>query len=124
MARLALVASALVYEPAFRSGLYDTAEAPTRDDPDHRPASSHGKLAPLAVQSRHLMDRVESKFIRGLGPEFAEVFVEREPSECLESSSEVVGFEEVGQVHFELFVGVVKVALDRSILDGSIHAIP
>ena len=68
------------------------------------------------------MDWVESKSIRGLRPEFAEVFVGREPSECLESSSEVVGFEEVGQVRFELFVGVVKVALDRCVLNGSIHA--
>lgn len=41
----------------------------------------------------------------------------------LESSSEVVGFEEVGQVSFELFVGVVKVAPGHSILDGSIHAL-
>ena len=69
------------------------------------------------------MDWVESKSIRGLRPEFAEVFVGREPFEGLESWGEVVGFEEVGQVRFELFVGVVKVALDRGILDGSIHAL-
>jgi hypothetical protein len=69
------------------------------------------------------MDWVESKSLWGMRPEFAEVFVGSEPFECLESSSEVVGFEEVGQVRFELFVGVVKVALDRGILDGSIHAL-
>jgi hypothetical protein len=34
-----------------------------------------------------------------------------------------VGFEEDGQVSFELFVGVVKVTLDHGILDGSIHAL-
>ena len=69
------------------------------------------------------MDRVKRKSVWGLGPEFAEVFVGREAFEGLESSGEVVGFEEVGQVRFELLVGIVKVALDRGILDGSIHAL-
>ena len=41
------------------------------------------------------MDWVESKSIRGLRPEFAEVFVGREAFEGLESSGEVVGSEEV-----------------------------
>ncbi|GGA80470.1 hypothetical protein GCM10011507_34630 [Edaphobacter acidisoli] len=52
------------------------------------------------------MDWVESKSLWGLRPEFAEVFVGREPFESLESSSEVVGFEEVGQVHFEAAPGI------------------
>ncbi len=69
------------------------------------------------------MGWVESKFIWGLGPEFAEIFVGCEAFECLESSGEVVGPEEVGQVRFELVVGVVEVSLDRSVLDGSVHAL-
>jgi hypothetical protein len=69
------------------------------------------------------MDRAESKFIWGLGPEFAEVFVGSECFEGLESSGEVVGFEEVSQVRFALVVGVVEVSLDGSVLDGSVHAL-
>jgi hypothetical protein len=57
------------------------------------------------------MDWVESKSIRGLRPQFAEIFVVREPFEGLESSCEVIGFDEVGQVRIELFAGVVEVAL-------------
>jgi hypothetical protein len=36
---------------------------------------------------------------------------------------EVEGPEEVGQVRFELFMGVVEVALDSGVLDGSVHAL-
>ena len=69
------------------------------------------------------MDWVESKSIRGLRPEFAEVFVGREALEGLESSGEVVGSEEVGQVRFELVMGVVEVSLDGGVFDGSILAV-
>ena len=69
------------------------------------------------------MDWVESKFVWGLCPEFAEVFVGRKAFEGLESSGEVVGFEEVCQVRFELVMGVVEVSLHRSVLDGSLHAL-
>jgi hypothetical protein len=69
------------------------------------------------------MDRVESKFIWGLGPELAEVFVGSEAFERLESSGEVIGLEEVVQVRFELVMGVVEVSLHRSVLDGSVHAL-
>src|SRR5277367_3538277 len=69
------------------------------------------------------MDRVEGKCVWGLSPEFAEVFVGREPLEGLESSGEVVSPEEVGQVRFELVMGVVEVALDGGLLDGSVHAL-
>ena len=55
-------------------------------------------------------------------PEFAEVFVGRESLEGLESSGEVVGSEEVGQVRFELVMGVVEVLLDGGVFDGSVHA--
>jgi len=67
------------------------------------------------------MDWVESKSVWGLRPELAEVFVGREAFERLESSCEVVGSEEVGQVRFELVMGVVEVSFDRSVLDGPVH---
>ncbi len=57
----------------------------------------------------------------GLRPKFAEIFVGCEPLEGLESSGEVVGSEEVGQVRFELVVGVVEVSFHRSVLDGPVH---
>jgi len=69
------------------------------------------------------MDGVESKCLRGLHPEFAEVFVERKALERFESPCEVVGPEEVGQVRFELFVGAVEVSLGCGFLDGSVHAL-
>ena len=67
------------------------------------------------------MDWVESKSVRGLSPEFAEIFVGRKSLEGLESSGKVVGPDEVGQVRFELVMGVVEVSLDRSFLDGPVH---
>ena len=69
------------------------------------------------------MDWVESKCVWGLRPELAEIFVRRESFERLESSCEVVGSEEVGQVRFELVMGVVEVSLHRSVLDGPVHAL-
>ncbi len=69
------------------------------------------------------MDWVEGKSIGLLCPEFAEVFVGRESFEGLESSGEVVCFQEVGQVRFELVVGVVEVALHGGLFDGSVHAL-
>jgi hypothetical protein len=39
----------------------------------------------------------------------------------LESPREVVGCDEVGQVRFELFVGVIEEALDGGFLDGPVH---
>jgi hypothetical protein len=70
------------------------------------------------------MDWVESKSksVWGLRSEFAEIFVGCEAFEGFESSGEVVGLEEVVQVRFELVMGVVEVALNRSVLDGSVHA--
>ncbi len=69
------------------------------------------------------MDWVEGKSVRGLGPELAEVFVGCEPFEGFEPSGEVVGSEEIGQMRFELVMGVVEVALDGGLLDGSVHAL-
>ena len=68
------------------------------------------------------MDGVECKSIWLLGPEFADGFVGCEAAKGLESSGEVVGCDEVGQVRFELFVRVIEEALDGGFLDGSVHA--
>ena len=68
------------------------------------------------------MDWVKGKTVWGLRPELAEVFVGCEALEGLESSGEVVGSQKVGQVPFELVVGVVEEAFDGGFLDGAIHA--
>ncbi len=44
------------------------------------------------------------------------------PWRILSLRGKVVGPEEVSQVRFELFVGVVEVALNGSILDDSVYA--
>src|SRR5882757_5364888 len=62
------------------------------------------------------MDWVESKSIWCLRPEFAKVFVGRESLEGLESSGEVVCPEEVGQVRFELVMGVLAKRHDDGFL--------
>src|SRR5450756_1834321 len=67
------------------------------------------------------MDWVESKSVWGLSTELAEVFVGRASFERLASAAEVVGSKEVGQVRFELVMGVVEVSLDRSVLHGPAH---
>jgi hypothetical protein len=69
------------------------------------------------------MDWVKSKFVRVLSPELEEEFVGHKAFERLESSCEVVGSEEVGQVRFELVMGVVEVSLHRSVLNGPVHAL-
>src|ERR1700732_1736303 len=67
------------------------------------------------------MGWVECKSAWLLGPEFADGFVGREALEGLESSGEVIGCDEVGQVRFELLVVVVEEALPRGFLDGAVH---
>jgi len=68
------------------------------------------------------VDWVECKSVWVLRPDFAEVFVGRQSVKSLESSGEVVCGEEVGQVRFELIMGVVEEALDGGFLDSSVHA--
>jgi len=75
------------------------------------------------VQSRHLMDWVESKSIRFGDPEFAEELIRGKALEDLEPSGEVVGQDEVVQVSLHLVVAVVVITADGGILDGSIHAL-
>jgi hypothetical protein len=53
-------------------------------------------------------------------PEFADGFVGGEATESLESSSEVIGRDEVGQVRFHLFLGVVEEAFDGGFFGGAV----
>ena len=45
------------------------------------------------------------------------------PFQDLETASEVVGRDEVGQVRSELLVTVVVIAIDRRFLEGTVHAL-
>ena len=56
-------------------------------------------------------------------PEGADVFVGCEPFESSESTCEVVGIHEVGEMFPEVFVGFVVEALDGGFLEGSVHAL-
>ena len=58
-----------------------------------------------AVQSRHLVARVEDDLIGFGSPDFADVLVVREAAERLETTCEVVCVEEVSEVAAHLFFG-------------------
>lgn len=68
------------------------------------------------------MDRVERESFRLFCPGFADGLVGREAFERLQSSREVVGCYEVGEVRCELIVCVVVKALDGRFLDRPVHA--
>ena len=55
-------------------------------------------------------------------PDGADVFVGRESSEGFESSGEVVGVDEVGEMLAEVLVGFVVEAFDGCFLEGPVHA--
>lgn len=55
-------------------------------------------------------------------PDRADVFVRCESFEGLESSGEVVGIDEVGEMLSEVFVGLVVEAFDSGFFEGSVHA--
>lgn len=55
-------------------------------------------------------------------PEGADVFEGSKSSEGFESSSEVVGVDEVGEVLTEVLVGLVVEAFDGRFFEGSVHA--
>jgi hypothetical protein len=58
----------------------------------------------------------------GSAVQFADGFVGCEALEGLQSSAEVVGLDEIGEVPAELVVGVVVEALDGCFLDSPVHA--
>jgi len=69
-------------------------------DAEPRLVDFHPELSRLGVQSRHLMDRVQGEPFGFDCPLFADELVGREAFECLQSSPEVVGADEVGEVDF------------------------
>ena len=56
-----------------------------------------------------------------LGPDFADIFERRKPSQGLQPACVIVGVDEVGKVVPELVVVVIVVALDGRLLDGPVH---
>jgi|GEM_PF-1389898 len=67
------------------------------------------------------MDRINDESIWLRSPARADVFVGREPRECLQAPSEVVGVNEVLQVLPKLVVTLVVEALDGGLFDRSVH---
>src|ERR1700690_2118795 len=67
------------------------------------------------------MERIEDESLglscRGL----ADVFIGRETLQGLQSASEVVSSDEVGEMVAELLVALVVEAVDRCFLDGPVH---
>ncbi len=69
------------------------------------------------------MGWVEFEALRLFCPDRGDVFVRCEPFEGLESSGEVVGVDEVGEMLSELLVGLVGEAFDGGFFEGSVHAL-
>lgn len=69
------------------------------------------------------MGWIEFESLRFFCPDRADVFVWRESSEDFESSGEVVGVDEVGEMLPEVVVGFVVEALDGGLFEGSVHAL-
>ena len=75
----------------------------------------------LGVQSRELVDWIEFESLWFDCPSFADELVGCESFEGLQSPSEIVGADEVGEMPAELIMAVVVVAFDGRVLDGSVH---
>ena len=75
----------------------------------------------LVVQSRVLVDWIEFKSLWFDCPSFADELVGCESFEGLQSPSEIVRADEVGEMPAELIMAVVVVAFDGRVLDGSVH---
>lgn len=70
-----------------------------------------------------MLERINHEAIRLGRPAFADELVGREALERLQSTSEVVGRDEVGEVAPKLIVVVVVEALDGRVRDGAIHSL-
>ena len=68
------------------------------------------------------MDRVEDESFGLDCPALADELVRREARQRLQSSAEVVGIDEVGEMSAQLGVIVIVVSLDGRVLDGAVHA--
>src|SRR5437868_15522126 len=69
----------------------------------------------------HLLDRIEDEAACLLCPGVADVLVGLEAFQDLETASEVVDRNEIGQVRSELLVILVGIAIDPRFLDGADH---
>jgi hypothetical protein len=69
------------------------------------------------------MERVERESFGLFCPELADVFVGREAFEGLETLSEVVGADEVGEMASEFIVCLIVEALDGCLFEGAVHAL-
>ena len=85
--------------------------------------ASHGcGPCELDVQSRHVVDRVQSESLRLFGLELTDSFKGSEPTKTLESLGEIVRIEKGSQMRAKTFVGRVEEATDGRVLDGAVHA--
>src|SRR5258706_439533 len=75
----------------------------------------------LDVQSRHVVEWIQSESLRLLCPELTDPLKGREPTKTLQALGEVVRLEECGQVRSQALVGVVIEPSDRGVLDGAVH---
>jgi len=82
-----------------------------------------GKARCLGVWSRHLLDRIEDESSGLFCPGITNVLVGRKAFQNLETASEVVGRDKVGQARSKLPVTVVVIAIDRRVLEGAVHAL-
>src|SRR5262249_35911770 len=74
-----------------------------------------GELRGLDVQSRHVVERVESESFGLFCPELTNPLKRRQASKALEALREVVRIQEGREMSPELFVGVVVEAPDRGV---------
>src|SRR3984957_16085937 len=88
--------------------------------PKRRNPQKNAKVV-LGVQSRELVDWIEFESSGFDCPSFADELVGCEAFEDLQSPSEIVGADEVGEMPAELIIAVVVVAFDGPVLDGSVH---
>src|SRR4029453_5497682 len=81
------------------------------------------RLPALDVQSRHVVERIQSESLRLLCPELTDPLKGCEPTKTLQALGEVVGIEERGQVRSQALVGVVIETSDRGALDSTVHSL-
>jgi hypothetical protein len=69
-----------------------------------------------------LLGWIEFESFRLFCPELADVLVWREALQGLQSTGEIVGADEIGEMGFELFVTVIMGAFDGGFFECPVHA--
>ena len=77
----------------------------------------------LGVQFWPLVDRVQDESVWLCSPDFTDVLLRREVTECIKSASVIVGMEEVGRVRAKLAVAIVVIALHGCVFDIAVYAL-